>query len=821
MNITPALDNTATCLNLRPAPDGTALCPVGLPATIATGNLRPLHVIDHPDGTSTLFLTTGNFLLSLYLTGDNPQPQSLALLPSEAVSAVSTGYTLLVMTAEGPFRLDYNAKSGTWKVLGLLPSFPVINLRAVTSPQFTATVPSRTLTGGYTRCEGTLSDDDTAAVTADMLSLYSQVAEKALFAGHYMQPVIARYKLFDRDGATLYESAPVMITPEGGFQGTAAVESQLTAVDGIFSAVASRSLTVAGFRIGFDLPEIPASPWNEVVASLKVYVSPQLHPVDYSTEASCRLEENTASAGILRAYIPGMADAMTADTARRRSLVERMTADFYAHATVVADIPYPFVSGLTQSRYPQKAVYLRRPDYKSATKECAELSRLLAGKSSATGNAESRLLRAMSLPNSFCAEVATAAGDLVAYGAITPLRYTGYPAPMVAASTGDGAWRANVKVTFGDGSESVVWHGEGTKSAPLSFSPLLTYPAADALEMTLTVEYADGSVLSRTVALTAMAGISVYIDETFAPIAPDTVMEAYVIPAAMPAPHCRRQAVAIARASQLLSPTAVAIMAQGGVKAIAPAVRSSSAWDFARAHLYSFTTAGIYAVAVNAARDALSVNVIDRRGVERGDAVTTAGDGVCAIASGDLVSVAGSKAVTLQKKTGTEAIAWCAPFGELWCVDAAHAVTIRLPDGTSFRRDISADEILPAQGGRLFLRSGESLLDASREVPADAMPILWSTRVRAATRSSPPQRPVLISWHLFASTVKLELSMLGDNGAGSACAMPMIRHKVTGAINAPLTSRVYAPPRLCFTLTASGTASPDTRLTHLAITFKN
>lgn len=725
MNITPALDNTATCLNLRPAPDGTALCPVGLPATIATGNLRPLHVVDHPDGTSTLFLTTGNFLLSLYLTGDNPQPQSLALLPSEAVSAVSTGDTLLVMTAEGPFRLDYNAKSGTWKVLGLLPSFPVINLRAVTSPQFTATVPSRTLTGGYTRCEGTLSDDDTAAVTADMLSLYSQVAEKALFAGHYMQPVIARYKLFDRDGATLYESAPVMITPEGGFQGTAAVESQLTAVDGIFSTVASRSLTVAGFRIGFDLPEIPASPWNEVVASLKVYVSPQLHPVDYSTEASCRLEENTASAGILRAYIPGMADAMTADTARRRSLVERMTADFYAHATVVADIPYPFVSGLTQSRYPQKAVYLRRPDYKSATKECAELSRLL------------------------------------------------------------------------------------------------TYPAADAVEMTLTVEYADGSVLSRTVALTAMAGISVYIDETFAPIAPDTVMEAYVIPAAMPAPHCRRQAVAIARASQPLSPTAVAIMAQGGVKAIAPAVRSSSAWDFARAHLYSFTTAGIYAVAVNAARDALSVNVIDRRGVERGDAVTTAGDGVCAIASGDLVSVAGSKAVTLQKKTGAEAIAWCAPFGELWCVDAAHAVTIRLPDGTSFRRDITADEILPAQGGRLFLRSGESLLDASREVPADAMPILWSTRVRAATRSSPPQRPVLISWHLFASAVKLELSMLGDNGAGSACAMPMIRHKVTGAINAPLTSRVYAPPRLYLTLTASGTASPDTRLTHLAITFKN
>lgn len=106
MNITPNVSLDADVLNLRPDSTGGQLVPVGLPAHIATGNLSPLHQFRHSNGTSTLFLTTGNFLFALSLDGESSTPQSLSVLPSAAKCVIEVGNTIYVMTDDGPFRLD-------------------------------------------------------------------------------------------------------------------------------------------------------------------------------------------------------------------------------------------------------------------------------------------------------------------------------------------------------------------------------------------------------------------------------------------------------------------------------------------------------------------------------------------------------------------------------------------------------------------------------------------------------------------------------------------------------------------------------------------
>lgn len=218
MNITPTVSLDADVLNLRPDSTGGQLVPVGLPAHIATGNLSPLHQFRHSNGTSTLFLTTGNFLFALSLDGESSTPQSLSVLPSAAKCVIEVGNTIFVMTDDGPFRLDYSSVKGTWTEVGLMPQFPVIRLHAVATSVQSTTIPATQLEGTYSHWSGQLSDADCKTMRTKVLDAYSSLCSQAIYAGSFVQPVMARYQLLDRNGALLYQSAPVMISAGKGFQ---------------------------------------------------------------------------------------------------------------------------------------------------------------------------------------------------------------------------------------------------------------------------------------------------------------------------------------------------------------------------------------------------------------------------------------------------------------------------------------------------------------------------------------------------------------------------------------------------------------------------
>lgn len=814
MNLNFTVDNETSVLNLRNDNVSADLVPVGLPKTIATGSLRPVYSFRHTNGESTLFLTTGNFLFALRLGDEKATPQSVTMLPSEARSAVATGNVLIVMTDDGPYRIDYDETAMAWRDYGLMPEFPVINLKAIETSSVSVATPVIRLSGTYSDWKGDLDDVDMKVIADSLFDVYERANAQAMQSGFFVQPVVARYQLFDGKGTMLYQSAPVLVSAGYGFQAVEALSASVVKEGDYFTAINPLWLRMPIFKVGFDTALDKSGAWGNIVKSVKIIVSPQLHPVDYDAPLSYRMETDADNSHLFRVYMPGVAVGMVPNLRLRRSLTECMAVTVNDNAVLVKKIYSPFGGGLSSANYPLGKVVLSCVDCTSAADECRALDRSLAKYIAYLKSYEHRLIDMVSAPHGFSAATAAAVGDIIIYGGITPLRYRGYPVNMMAVERTSGAWYANAVVEMADGGESVVWYGEGDSDAPLSFSPLLSYPSPDAVSLKITVCYADGAVRSLSVPLTSAGGISLYISDDFLPLSLVVEEDAYVIPAEVKGNGCYPGSVLTASVKTPLLPLSSLDVTQGDIVSVTPAVRSLSSWDFARSHLYLFSTTGIYALSVNAARSVIAANIIDSRGVRSSQAVTVTEYGVCAVASNDLVHILGSRSATLDADTGFEAIGWSAPYQELWCVTAdGGKVRIRCGDGVYYRRDIVVDELLSAPDGRLYLRSGTLLLDASREYDPGSIAVEWTKRVKVK-----PSRVKGISWHVFASEVDMAFSLRGDNGAGEGSTCPMLKLVAKGAVNAPVSGRVFAPPRHFLTLSAVGNVSSDARFSEILMT---
>ncbi len=311
--ISPA-DTTLECRNLRltDTPEGKTLTPVGIPRVIIKDDTppQPFHTFRHPDGAQSLFLHSGSRLF--VLIGEAAEPVEIATLPSEPLCAVSGDSSIIVMTADGPFYLDFS--DGTWQPRGMMPEFPPIAIIADSFRDFTATTDQRTLTGSYSHWSGSLTSDDVALLTADALDAYSQAAENARSAGYFIQPVVACYRLRDAKGGLLYQSPPVMIAPDG-FQGCAPFTPEVSN----YSIVAGYAVTLRGYRIRLQPTATLDSAWAQHVASMELLISPQIHPVDFSALIDYRCQDGTET-DTLRISLPGTSPGNVAGTLPRTPL---------------------------------------------------------------------------------------------------------------------------------------------------------------------------------------------------------------------------------------------------------------------------------------------------------------------------------------------------------------------------------------------------------------------------------------------------------------------------------------------------------------------
>ena len=761
-------DEVVDCQNLRlvtNALGNAELRPVGHPSVIVNGNYRPLLRHVHDDSTVSLLLADGN-VVGVASLGDEAAPAgqpvvitTLAETPETALSLDEA--TIAVFTRHDIVYLDFDG--GQWTARGALEQFPPLTIRAVDAHTFSSSTPARTLSGGYSHWSGSLSSADTDTVTSDLLATYSDACSAANAAGYFVQPVVARYRILDKWGNTLFRSAPVLFSA-CGLQGVAAIYGQVSLSGGTFSNLAPATVEVTGYKLAVAVGGSIAGRWKDVAAQAVVELSPQFEPIDTAAKAITRMENATSTSGTLRMLLPGASDA---DAKMRHEIVAALPK-LDNLMIVAAVVNCPFDSSVVTALSPisldvTPTKFLRNVDAIKAVSSDADA-----------------LVRLLSAPNSVGAKTAVAVGDDIVIGDITVRRHRA-DSPFSTAVTSasfSATWRAFSRVRLADGNV-LVNSFAATALEPAAFSPLVVYPSSDAVEIEYVFKDSNSVVRRLTMPLT------------------------------------------IAKARSPRCVTAAGELASGEILAITPAVRTSSAWDFARLHLYAFATSGIYALAVNAARKKMAVSLIDSRPVVSAAHVAPAVGAVYALAASDLVEVAASSAKTLATGVSARALGWDSSHNELWI---ARDNEVRIMSAAGFYTRTMSVSAMARLGGLLYVATGSAVTYAGEEVPAGEIDIAWSLRLLrddvTVTTFPPrlfPPRLSSIAWNMNADFADIALRIDGDNGSGQS--VNMLTLEADGAIDFPINARTNLPTRLFMSFSFEGTADASFSFRGISLLF--
>ena len=762
---------------------GDYLAPSPLPVEVVEGNFTPFHHFTHHDGRTTIFLLAGNTLAIVTYDGSTfTTPLEIANLSLTPHCGVNVGNTVYLMTDRGAYRIDYDASANRWIDMGLMPQFPAVKIMATTPTQFSVTTPSFTLSGNYSHWQGSLNNADQRLLTTTLLNAYSSLQNDASTAGFFIQPVMARYHLLDKNDNVLFTSSPRLVSAPSGFQ----CVNQLSLISNDFTSVNSVTISATGFQIGIETHAFINSPWADVVANVVVETTPILDPINNKALAQCRLVATSTSTGEIKAFMPGASITMVATTAPQENLIKNAIATFESIASPLVKLSQPFINGIKETAI------------------------------APTSHFEGAINASPSL---FTARTSAQSGDVVLWGNIAYLRPFAPSIGDIMASVDDssGFWRAYVSVKFHDSDDVVVWSGEGESDCPLTLSPVLAYPHSDACEMTIGIS-CGGSIVRKSFPLTPLAGsnYAIYLHPSLAPFAIIDEVQSFIIPTRHTALVVDWGKIAVSYAAHPLLLTSSQQIGEGEIKAITPAVRSSSSWDFARAHLYAFTTAGIFATSVNAARSKISAHIIDSRKVTNRHSVAFADNAVYAIASGDLLSISGAKATMLIANGGFTSLAWHNDSHSLLCITDSDYMVLYDPV-----HDHKSTCDAP-MGSLLYNMSGAPLLydkEFIYELNHYALPInvKWNHTI---TINDFFRRISLASFLLSASKFEGNIAIRCHGGAGDENSYPITTMSINGAINAPIAVRMIAPPSPFLTITIEGNVSADFAFHAVKLIFK-
>lgn len=715
----------AVCHNLRPVRGGAGLEAVGLPRRPAFsiplpgGRLLSGGRLITSDGRKWLFIEHENRLKCF----DGTKLVVFPSAPGKPCGIVRCGGRYLVMMGADapPMWLRYGGDGDwTWRSAASLPQ-PLAMIRK-DEGDVSVTVGGITLRDTYSSRSTVLTERDLATVGELVGKAYRSVASAAAARRVWFQPVIARYCLYGLHGETLYTSPPVMIGPASG--------PQLTGTDfllsgGGFSTLSEEKITVSTFSIALRPCAPLGSEWHDVVGSVRLLVSPQLHPYDGTSVSAVRFGSFTATAGALRVFTPGVNDHLTAqfgDGSRLRTLTEQLLASLDGSLQPVASARFDASSG-------EWAVEGKRvcPPLTTLSGELAALADLACAVPAAASSAE-RSVAALSTPHCLCGGMAAAGGDCIGYADIAAMRFKGWLPGEFAVTAADSdpdapaAAPVAVKVTFADGSSCV--RGGAVNGFPVGeLSPLITYPAADAVSMEL---FHDTSSLKLDLTPDPSGRFAYWLADSGKPVRMTAdARPSFILPAESPRNLPLSGLVAVSAVSDPLCPLAVTAVAEESPVALLTARSTTGGWDAGTSRFYLFGSSGIHTLSVSPARSRLTARIIDSRPVSCREAVCDAGDNsIVLIAGGDLVKVSGQKVGTMRPFAGAWGLGVDAARGEIICFHTPDSPCPENIDAVEGRTvyPLSPDAMVTDRSGRvIYSRSTpavRSLLCAGSELLA-------------------------------------------------------------------------------------------------------
>ncbi len=763
---------TVDMVNLRPG-DDCSLRPVGMPKTFASlGEGVPLGVMD-----GCLLAARGTAVAAAPLdAGSATAPVISGRLPSAPLCTLDCGDDgILVMTDEGPVSIGAAGSRSAVRPTGF--DFPPLTLTPSAWGKVTATVAARTLSQAY-NTSTTLVARDVAAVTGDLAAAYLRMCADAAAVGGMLQPVIARYKLRDSRGNILFTSAPVLLGHSSG--------AQLANYVGLKSddrmTLKAYSLEAGLWSLSIRFPDASAYADAARVASAEIWFTPMFHPYHPDMHGTVVIARaSAADDDFLRVTLPGMNCGLGEG---RPGNVERLLMKALAHIDEieerVAVIAAPFDGG-------ERTVAVALSPDPDAASVSRRLGRALA-KAVQPCTPAAVLLGA---PHTFSAACCAADASVAVWGNLTVRRYAGYPLQTLAVSCRDEPWSATTVVRFSDGT-GVSRSESGSTGAPVAFSPLLSYPSPDAVEMKIIVT-SGGSTRTHTVSLIpdTTCRVSAFCGAGAKHLS--LVGSSGVSVPALPAPSDRfADFLAFAPAGAPLAVDAV-IGTGGAVNALVPRVSPDQSWEFGRARFLAGTDKGVFAVAVAPGRTSLSVRRLAEGTVRRPDAMVAAASGdafvLCGTGTGTgpalLRIPASGRAVVFEVPRNYCCLAWNSILGELWAVrDDGRADIFCVAHGwRRYSRDDVSVRSVYHLSGEPFGVGPRGLMRLGCEEAVPRQRITLDFLVNPAGLR--PVRPGRLRAMLCCSSVFGVLTLEGRNLAG-ALPWPLLSATLDGACLSPL-----------------------------------
>lgn len=487
-------ETTVQAVNLRRDPDNPEIMRrAGIPHKVSQAGALPFARF-HPFGDGRVVTLLSDSDNSLYYRIDDGEPVKAGILPAEPILAVTDvpGIIKILVRHSSDCYLTYDDDLQPI-YHGQMPELPEIQITASEFNTLHSRVPAVKLSGSSTGSAGSqLTAADNTVLRDAITGAYDGLRRQAASLGYCIQPVIARYRLLDAAGNTVALGAPVMISSSGGVTATDSI-TQLSS--DTLHTLGEGTLSADAYRPAVIAPPKLSAPWNRLVDKLVIEATAEIDPLQRNLPLPHGIRHDAAS-GIVTVVskLPGFANGTVTDLPRFRRLG---IAAMEAPMRVLAEFNNPFDGG---TGTPGTTVSL---SVNTSTVPSADRP----GKASDT---------IASLSRSYSA--ALRCGTLAILCNPRYESFSGWsPQSFIASRTSGegGVWRLafSVRLSTPAGNSTVRKETGGLGNAPASIGPVLSYPSADAVELTVNYLSPEGKAYRETFPLTPLpdSGIACFV----------------------------------------------------------------------------------------------------------------------------------------------------------------------------------------------------------------------------------------------------------------------------------------------------------------------
>lgn len=622
---------------------------------------------------------------------------------------------LLVCTDSGTHQIDVDSSSLSLRGK-ITAKMPYLRSRDIGS--LVSRIDRVTLSKSFS--VGTaVSSADSRRISDAVLGAWRDIDVKARTRGAFHQPVIAFLRFLDADGRTLFSTTPRVFSHPKGLDMPKSIDFTVMP-DGATAAV---SVEAPAWDIELVFP---GEGTMLGVDQVEVCLSPPLHCVDLAQACSVAPRQRADDSFDLQAA----------------PAISRLAAMDLIPAYVAAAGSISIACARVRQYREQKVLRVGSRALPDPSKAARIFEAALTTPCISASEAETL----MAAPHTVHHGAGCAAGIDVVQILPSVELFEGFPVSYWGAEFIDASWRGYTKVYMADGSSRVATD-QGLSDAPVSFGPVIGYPASDAVSMEICTAVAGRKPVRISVPLTPdpSGRMALFIDPSGKPFTLTEALDNYVIPAENKVLRPFPGHVVVARAAAPLSPFAAIPIHGIPPSHIMAAINPAQNLDFGRRRFFAFGPGGTTLLTLAASGRDISSTCLDTRPVSAACPAVVADGDIFVAAGADIIRIHRTSVSTFAIGADASALAFDSRRREIWALRSdgtrvyrldhpGQYYTIGLTPDVSRCSNIGTRSLIADEAGALYSLGTDSLslsIDVAYEYDDTSTPPIGPGRFTA------------------------------------------------------------------------------------------